>query len=82
MTAYAYPPESFSRRLEEMMDFVQDEIQGVVAYADAVIVPKVRRESSGALRTLARHMEQFADSLDPDMHSPDSHSKDGSRRSE
>jgi hypothetical protein len=82
MTAYTYPPDNFSRRLEEMMDFVHDEIQGAVAYADAVIVPKIRRESSEALRTIARHMERFADSLDPDLQRPDLHGKDGSRRGE
>jgi hypothetical protein len=66
MTAYTYPPESFSSRFEEMMDSLQHEFRNAVAYADRVIVPQIRHESGGAVRMLARHLDRLADVLDPD----------------
>jgi hypothetical protein len=47
------------------MDAVCNEVRHAVRYVDTVIVPEVRHESGGALRTLAVHMERWADKLDP-----------------
>jgi hypothetical protein len=48
------------------MDVVEAELRHAVAYIDAEVVPKVRRESAGALRLLAGHLERLADKLDPE----------------
>jgi hypothetical protein len=56
----------FGRRVEETVADMADELRRAVNYVDRVIVPEVRRETGGALRSLARHMDRWADSLDPD----------------
>jgi hypothetical protein len=66
MNAYASPSGSFSQSFEETMDTLERELHRAVAYVDRVIVPQVRVESAGALRTLAGHMERWADKLDPE----------------
>jgi hypothetical protein len=65
MNAYAPPSEDFSRRMENLMDSITAEFHHAVAYVDHVVIPEVRRESGGALRHLAVHLERFADKLDP-----------------
>ena len=65
MHAYAAPSDDFSHRLEDLMDTLSAEMRHAVAYVDAVVVPEVRRESSGALRLLASHLERLADKLHP-----------------
>jgi hypothetical protein len=65
MNAYASSADNFSRQFEEFMAGVTDEVHHAVAYIDAVIVPEIRRESGSALRTMATHLERWADKLDP-----------------
>lgn len=65
MNAYAPPSEDFSRRMENLFDSIMAEFHHAVAYVDHVVIPEVRRESGGALRHLAGHMERLADKLDP-----------------
>jgi len=70
VTAYTYSSGSFGSRFadsfESTMDVVEAELRHAVAYIDAEVVPKVRRESAGALRLLAGHLERLADKLDPE----------------
>ncbi len=66
MDASASTSERFSREFEDAMDTLGEELRQAVAYVEAVIVPQVRRESAGALRVLAGHLERLADKLDPD----------------
>jgi hypothetical protein len=65
MNAYASSSQDFSHQVEDFMDAVCNEVRHAARYVDTVIVPEVRRESGGALRTLAIHMERWADKLDP-----------------
>ncbi len=55
----------FGQRVEEAVDDVAYELRSAVAYVDRVVVPQVRRESSGALRLLAGHLEKLANTLHP-----------------
>ncbi len=63
MNAYSSSESNFARSIENAIDQAHAEIRHAVAYADRVIVPQVRRESSAALRSLASHLERLADSL-------------------
>jgi hypothetical protein len=65
MNAYASSAENFSRQFEEFMAGVSGEVRHAVHYVDAVIVPEIRRESGSALRTMAVHLDRWADKLDP-----------------
>jgi hypothetical protein len=70
MNAYSSSGDQFSRRLEqwieEWTENAETEIRHAAAYVDAVVIPEVRRESSGALRTIAGHLERLAAKLHPD----------------
>ena len=66
MNAYASSGDNFARSIEHLMETVEVEVRHAVAYVDAVVVPQVRKESSTALRLLAKHMERLADSLHPE----------------
>lgn len=70
MNAYASSNDGFGRRLEDLMESVEAEIRHAVSYVDRVVVPEVRRETGGAARFLAIHLEQLADRLDP-LHARD-----------
>jgi hypothetical protein len=66
MNAYASSSaDGFSRRVEELIDTVDYELRGTVAYIDRVIVPEVRREAGGAARVLAGHLDRLAEKLHP-----------------
>jgi hypothetical protein len=65
MNAYSSSGDEFRSRLEQWMESVETEIGHAVAYVDAVVVPEVRRESSGALRLIAGHLERLANKLHP-----------------
>jgi len=65
MNAYATSADVFSRRLEEILADADGELRQAVAYVDRVIIPEVRRESAGALRLLAVHLDRLADKIDP-----------------
>ncbi len=65
MNAYTSSTGDFSHQFEDFMDTVCNEVRHAARYVDTVIVPEVRHETGGALRTLAGHMERWADKLDP-----------------
>lgn len=68
MNAYAGPRTGFSdfgRCVDEWLDNAATEIRHAVSYVDQVIVPEVQHETGSAMRTLAVHMERWADKLDP-----------------
>jgi hypothetical protein len=72
MNAYAsphnrshYQEDNFGRRLEEMMSSVEFEIRHAVAYADAEIIPQVRREAGILARVLSQHLDRLAEKLHP-----------------
>ena len=68
MNAYAGPGTGFSdfgRSVDEWLDRAKAEVRQAVAYVDQVIVPEVRHETGGAMRTVAVHLERWADRLDP-----------------
>ena len=68
MQAYAGPRTGFSdfgRGVDAWLDRAAAEIRHAVAYVDQVIVPEVRHETGSAMRTVAVHMERWADKLDP-----------------
>jgi hypothetical protein len=70
MNAYASSNDGFGRRLEDLMESVEAEIRQAISYVDRVLVPEVRRETGGAARVLAVHLERLADKLDP-LHARD-----------
>lgn len=68
MNAYAGSGTGFSgfgRNIDEWLDRAAAEVRQAVAYVDQVIVPEVRHETGSAMRTVAVHMERWADKLDP-----------------
>ncbi|HTJ29602.1 MAG TPA: hypothetical protein VL346_03850 [Acidobacteriaceae bacterium] len=73
MNAYAGPGAGFNdygrsrygSTLDAWLDRAAAEIRHAVAYVDQVIVPEVRHETGGAMRTVAVHLERWADKLDP-----------------
>lgn len=65
MNAYASSGSDFSRRVEELIEDVTDELRGAVTYVDRVMVPEVRREASSAARLLAAHLDKLAERLHP-----------------
>jgi len=70
MNAYASPTasptEDLNRQMEELMQTLGAELRHAVAYVDSVVIPELRRESGGALRGAAVHLERWADKLDPE----------------
>ena len=66
MNAYASSNEDFNRRMEDIFSSIRAEFRHAVNYVDKVVVPEVRRESGSAMRTVAVHLERWADKLDPD----------------
>jgi hypothetical protein len=71
--AYARPGTGFGdfgRSVDEWLDRAAAEVRHAVAYVDQVIVPEVRHETGGAMRTLAVHLERWADKLDPEGMAP------------
>ena len=65
MNAYASTGPGFGRRLEDLMECAEAEFRQAVAYVDRVVVPEVRRETAGASRQMAGHLNRFADWLHP-----------------
>jgi hypothetical protein len=65
MNAYSSPSDDFSNYFEETMETLGREFHRAVSYVDKVVVPEVRRESGGALRFAAIHLERWADKMDP-----------------
>lgn len=68
MNAYAGPRTGFSdfgRSVDEWLDRAAEEVRHAVDYVDQVIVPEVRHETGSAMRTVAVHLERWADRLDP-----------------
>jgi len=76
MNAYATSADVFTRRLEEILSDADGELRQAVAYVDRVIIPEVRRESAGALRLLAVHLDRLADKIDPAGADPDRRGSD------
>jgi hypothetical protein len=66
MNTYASSADDFNRRMEDIFSNFRAEFRHAVDYVDRVVVPEVRRESGSAMRTVAVHLERWADKLDPD----------------
>lgn len=58
-------------RLRDAAAHAQEELRRVAAYLNDEVVPEVRRNSSGALRTAADELRKLAEQLDaPDRRTP------------
>ena len=62
------PFENFGRKLDQhfqgTMPRIEEELKKVIAYLNDEVVPQVRQNSSGALRTAAEQLTRLADHLD------------------
>jgi hypothetical protein len=58
------PGRGFSQRLEELIQQVEVELREAVEYVNDAVVPKVRRESVSAMRTLSEKLRNLADRID------------------
>jgi len=65
MSTYPPPgPGGVGRRLEEAVELIEMELRHAVAYVNDNIVPQVRTESIGAMRTLSDTLRKLADRLE------------------
>jgi hypothetical protein len=62
------PFEEFGRKVDEHINNVsprvEEEVRKVIAYLNDEVVPKVRQNSSDALRTAAEQLRKLADHLE------------------
>jgi hypothetical protein len=62
------PFESFGRKVDEQFNNVaprvEEEVRKVIAYLNDEVVPKVRQNSSEALRTAADQLRKLADHME------------------
>ena len=62
------PFEDFGRKVDEHLSSaiprVEEEVQRVITYLNDEVVPKVRQNSSEALRTAAEQLRKLADHLE------------------
>jgi len=62
------PFESFGRKVDEQFSNVaprvEEEVRKVIAYLNDEVVPKVRQNSSEALRTAADQLRKLADHME------------------
>ena len=57
-------PGNFSRRFEEAIDRIEDELQNAVRYMNDRVVPEVRKESIAAVRRMAKTMGNLAERME------------------
>jgi hypothetical protein len=62
------PFENFGRKVDEQFNHVaprvEEEVRKVIAYLNDEVVPKVRQNSSAALRIAAEQLQKLADSME------------------
>jgi hypothetical protein len=58
------PKKPLEERLREAAAEAEQELRRVAAYINDQVVPEVRRNSSGALRTAAQELGKLAERLD------------------
>jgi F0F1-type ATP synthase membrane subunit b/b' len=56
--------EETNRKIHEAVERVERELKQVITYLNDEVVPTVRKESSGALRTAAEQLTRLADYMD------------------
>ena len=52
------------RRIEEALELIEMELRHTIAFINDSVVPQVRSESAGAMRTLATKLHEMADKFD------------------
>ncbi len=57
-------PEDANAAIHEAVDRIESELQSVIQYLNAEVVPTVRDHSSRALRIAAQKLAQLADYMD------------------
>jgi hypothetical protein len=58
------PFEGFGRKFDEHLPRVEEEIRKVISYLNDEVVPKVRQNSSEALRVVAEQLRRLADHME------------------
>jgi hypothetical protein len=58
------PNKPFEARLRDAAAHVEEDLRRVAAYINDEVVPEVRRNSSGAIRTAADELRKLAERLD------------------
>ena len=56
--------EKVGRKIGETVNQIERETQKIINYIESDVVPAVREESTSALRTAAKKLEEFANYLD------------------
>ena len=56
--------EETNRKIHQAVERVERELKQVITYLNDEVVPTVRKESSGALRTAAEQLSKLADYMD------------------
>jgi len=52
------------RRIEEALELIEMELRHTIAYVNDAVIPRVRRESISAMRTVAEKLRDLADRID------------------
>lgn len=58
------PPGGLGQRIEEAVEVIEMELRHVIRYVNDAIVPQVRKESIGAMRTVADKLHDLADKFE------------------
>jgi bisphosphoglycerate-dependent phosphoglycerate mutase len=56
--------EEFGRKVDEVTPRIEEEVRKVINYLNDEVVPKVRQNSSEAIRTAAEQLRKLADHLE------------------
>jgi hypothetical protein len=54
-------PRGVGQRIEEAVELIEMELRHAIAYVNDAVIPQVRRESIGAMRTAADTLRNLAD---------------------
>jgi hypothetical protein len=54
-------PRGVGQRIEEAIELIEMELRHAIAYVNDAVIPQVRRESIGAMRTAADTLRNLAD---------------------
>jgi len=57
-------PPSVGQRIEEAIERIEMELRAAIAYVNDAVIPQVRRESIGAMRSAADALRNLADRIE------------------
>lgn len=57
-------PPTVGQRIDEALELIEMELRHAISYVNDAVVPQVRRESIGAMRTVADTLRNLADRIE------------------